>query len=195
MPSAYTEKLYNGEQDFKDFVLRTARGMGALIHMRDSSFDSPITLPEVSSYHRDRLEEAQQQLKKYESYTDEQWEAERDESYEEDFKRWREVEDKKNAREARYNDMIKKVNAWKAPTLEHTNFKKFMIDQLTESRNFDCHSLRRPVLMPVQDYKQDRLNKVLSDVTYHSEKYSEEIERVNERRKWIQQLIDSLEGI
>lgn len=194
MPSGYTAELYEGEQDFKDFVLTTARGMGALIHMRDSSFDAEITMPEVSSYHRERLQESQDALAAFESYSFDDWKDSRDAEYEESLARWEEVEESKQARLARYEDMLDKVWEWKAPTKEHGSFKSFMISQLEESKKFDCSNFPRPERQPVEDYRAMKMAKAHRDVAYHSEQLSDEIARVNERRKWIQQLLDSFDS-
>lgn len=192
MPSGYTAALYEGEQGFKDFVLTTARGMGALIHMRDTSLDAEITMPEVSDYHSKGLDKARADLKRYEKMDDAEWESLRDEEYEESKQRWNEVEAKRVAREERYNTMLAKVQAWEPPTPDHENFKKYMIDQINESRRFDCSSLHRPYLLPVEDFKQHKIDKVVRDINYHAEKMVEEYDRVKERREWIKALLDSL---
>lgn len=192
MPSGYTAALYDGEQDFKDFVLTTARGMGALIHMRDSSFDSEITMPEVSTYHRERLQESQDALAAFEAYDFDDWKAARDAEYEESLARWEEIEEVYQARRARYEDMLDKVWSWHPPTNDHVSFKQYMVDQLIESKKFDCTSFPRPERKTVEDYKDAKMARALRDVSYHSEQLNNEITRVNERRKWIQQLLDSL---
>lgn len=193
MPTGYTAELYDGEQSFKDFVLRTARGMMPLIHMRDHSLDAPVTLPEVSDYHRRRLAEAQDALAAFEAYSDEDWEAARDAEHEEAMRYWTESQEGVSARRARYETMVDKVWAWTAPTKEHSTFKTYMLNQLNESIKYDCSTYPKPELRPVEQYKEDKISKALRDVSYHSEEHSKEIERVQERRAWIQALLDSLD--
>lgn len=192
MPSGYTAALYEGEQDFRDFVLTTARGMGALIHMRDTSLDAEITLPEVSDYHPHQLEKAQAALKEYEGYSDEEWTALRDEEHERLMRSWLDSQKTALERRKRYDEMLYKVWAWLPPTDKHVSFKEYMIDQLTESKKFDCSTWNKPVLKSLEEYKEEKMGNALRDVSYHSNELIKERERVNERRKWIQALLDSL---
>ena len=62
MPSAYTAAVSDGI-DFKTFVLRCARAMGACVSMRDDPLDVPIPERfEPSDYHVRKTLEAEAQL-------------------------------------------------------------------------------------------------------------------------------------
>lgn len=192
MPSGYTAALYESEQDFKDFVLTAARAMGALIHMRDTSLDAEITLPEVSSYHKVALDRAQKELTLFTGIAEKEWERRRDEEHQTAMRKWFESQKTVLARRERYEDMLDKVWSWHPPSNDHVPFKQYMIDQLVESKKFDCSLWDKPKLPSVEEYKENKISKALRDITYHSEELRKETERVRERREWIKALLDSL---
>ena len=101
---------------------------------------------------------------------------------------------------ASYQKMLDKVNDWTPPTSEHEGLKKFMIEQLTNSLEFDCSN----------DYYQRELNNIKQltynqyvknmrasnkrDIEYHTNELKKDNERVDNRNAWISALYKSLEN-
>lgn len=129
MPTGFTAALYDGPQSFEQFVRNAARGMGAFIHLRDESWQTPLTYPE------DRTPEALAEFKealrarhrwtrmseneKYAAWSD-YVHAITDRDYDHS-----EFYDRRN----RFDAMIAKVQSVDVPEQLQT-FKQFMLDQL-----------------------------------------------------------------
>ena len=131
MPTGFTARLYDGEQEFKDFVRNAARGMGAFMHLREESWDKPLTYPEDDSPRR--LQGFKESLRdntrwrlsteeeKYqwwsEYYTNAVWEAEQ-----------RDVSEFLERRD-RFDRMTEQVANTEVPE-KLESFKEFMLQQL-----------------------------------------------------------------
>ncbi len=199
MPTGYTAPIYEGKEiTFAEFAMRAARGMGALITMRDQAAEAEI--PEViepSTYSRDRLAELEQQLAEYEQYSDTQW-AELEEAERlVDEERVKRARAESEALAERYNAMIAEVEAWSPPTLEHVNFKQFMLDQLTESRRFDCsdRSLEPIAPMSVHRFREQRFARIQRDIDYHATSWQDEQRHAADGTEWIRALRESLQVV
>ena len=83
MPTGYTCDVVSGKIDtFEKFALQCARAFGATITMRDDPFDAPIPEKfEPSDYNLKRLIEVKHELKRLQSLTAEQIEAECEAEY------------------------------------------------------------------------------------------------------------------
>jgi hypothetical protein len=200
MPTGYTSKLYEGEdQTFEDFAWSCARAFGALILMRDDPADAPIPEKfEPSSYHVEKLAEAERELAEFEAMgTAEQADLYLAECAENVAKRAEEVRKRRDLRE-RYEAMLWQVETWEPPTADHEGMKTFMVEQLKSSIDFDCHPGTDvyPARLPdrIEDWYDDRIKKLRWNVDYHRKSLAEEIERTNERNGWVSALRDSLDG-
>jgi len=195
MPTGYTAAVSDGEiTELAPFVMRLARGMGALIMMRDDDWDAPI--PEAfkpSTYNADKLSDARAERDRLRAMTmAECTAAAQAEAITFDL----ELDAAKNAhreKRERYADMIDKVEAWEdAPE----GIKEFGLQQLRESMEFDC---REPFTYwrerPSEDgatWKAERLAKVERDIMYHAKSQAEEEARTEGRNAWLAQLRQSL---
>lgn len=199
MPSGYTEKLYNGEQSFTDFVLRAARGMGAAIHQRDDG-EGYITHRTASDYHTEALEKANTEMIELDNRSHEEWvEAWRTKKQEiADYER--EYIEKRKAMQDRYLSMLGEVALWQPPTEEHEGLKQFMIDQLKQSLDFDTYYGResRPAYHDdtadgdVDDYMDRVYAQLERNIQYHLSEQVKEEERVRSQNEWVDQLALSL---
>lgn len=197
MPTGYTADVADGKvSDLKPFALRLARGMGALIMMRDYAWDAPIPERfEPSTYNAERLAEVQAERQRLYAMSDE--EAQREANAE--HAAWVESREKSRAehveRRKRYDAMLEKVRAWQgAPE----GIKEFGIEQLERGRDFDCpEPWRYWSEEPPKDgaaWKSAKLDKVAHDVQYHSAEHGKEVARTEGRNAWLAQLRLSLEG-
>lgn len=195
MPTGYTAAVADGTiTDLAPFVLQLARGMGALIMMRDEPWDAPIPERfEPSSYNADRLAEAKAERERLYALTDAEADAAARAQYDADCAaRDKYIADKKAQRE-RYDAMIVKVAAWDgAPE----GIKEFGLEQLTSGRDFDCREpftyWKEVTLLTGQEWRSNALAEVAKTIDYHAREDAAERERTEGRNAWIAQLRKSL---
>ena len=195
MPTGYTEDIYEGKDvSFSDFALKCARAFGACIEQRDDDLNDKPKLIEKTkdSYNIKKLEEA----KKWKKPT----KAEFDAYVKKQTAYYNEQIDKQNKLKASYQRMLDKANAWTPPTKEHEGLKKFMINQLTESMEFDCSNdyyqreLNNIKQLTYNEYVKDMRDRNKRDIEYHTNALKEDNERVDTRNAWISALYKSLEN-
>lgn len=197
MPSGYTSSIYEGENPtFKEFALKAARGMGAFIHQRDESLETGIRMREVDKHYPERLSKARVGLIKAQQMSTEdarigaarEFQEERDHAY------------KNNERAARlehdYRAMLMEVHEWHPPTPEHIGFKQFMVDQLTDSLNFDVHFIDEDAITQKspEEYKADQIQRAERELKWATESYELEVKNTNGSNQWASDLIESLNG-
>jgi len=194
MPTGYTLDLYNGKDvTFEEFVLKCARAFGALIDMRDESMDAPIPEQfEPSDYHLTELIKAKKRLEEAKKWNEKIAEQEAERAYHEALKKREEFVKKNKLIRKRYEDMLSKVREWKPPTPDHVDLKKFMIQQLEDSIEFDCFIPEMPQRLSGKEFKEQQIRKALDDIEYHEKEYAKEVNRVHERNKWLLLLRESL---
>lgn len=195
MPTGYTSKLYEGEdQTFPEFALACARAFGALILMRDDPPDAEI--PDEftpSTYHVDRLAEAEARLAEVKGWDDARAEREHRAAAQAFAQRDADERAKADARTARYEAMLAQVEEWSPPTTEHVGMKDFMRDQLTESIRFDSYSGPYGSVPPTPEaYRADEIARAERDIRYHTKEHAKEVQRAAERSAWVAALRGSL---
>ena len=198
MPTGYTSKIYNGEQQSgKEFIMTCARAFGALIEMRDEPNDAIITEEfQPSEYHKKELEKAKIELEKYKNMTIEQIQQKVNESYQEIIEQNKKYYNEGLELKNRYEKVLREVERWELPSSEHQNLKDFAMDQLNESIRFDCGHIKKYVeevkKETPEEYIQKQIDSCLWSINYHQENWDKEIKKTNERNLWIKQLRDSL---
>lgn len=200
MPTGYTSKLYDGEeQTFEDFAWTCARAFGALILMRDDPADAPIPEKfEPSAHYAERVETTARTLAEFEALTT----AEQADLYlaeqAENVARRAEQHRKRRELRERYEAMLWQVETWEPPTADHEQFKEFMVEQIKTSIDFDCHpgSDVWPKRLPdrIEEWYEDKLDYLRRDAERARESLAEEIERTKGRNAWIDALRGSLNG-
>lgn len=195
MPTGYTAAVVDGSlTELEPFIWQLARGMGALITMRDDPHDAPIPERfEPSDYNAKRLSEAQAERDRLYAMTDFDCEvAARMEATAYDERVAKHRAEKAEQRQ-RYQSMIDKVRAWQgAPE----GIKEFGLEQLARGMEFDCPE---PFTWyedrPSEDgsvWRSGKLAKVARDIEYHSAEDAKERARVDGRNAWLAQLRRSL---
>lgn len=197
MPTGYTSIVADNENfTFPEFAMRCARNFGALIMMRDEPLDAPIPEKfEPSDYYKNEYEKAKAA---YENFivnppSDEDLEKQYNEYVAHETERFAADSAEKDIKRRRYNAMLSKVLKWQPPTLEYEGLKKFMIDQLHDSIEFDC-SEYRPIISDREEYiARNRSGEYLKEeLDFYEKRWHEEIERTNSRNKWLKELRESL---
>ena len=167
------------------------------MHMREDNNNAEIRHREVSNYHLEQLDRVKEEFEKYEKFTDKEIQEAIDKSYEQSLKDQKDGLKRFEEGKQRYLDMLEKVENWEVPTEEHNNLKKFAIEQLESSLDFDYsdsmkkYYLQEPVKDNIEGYKKYKIKAYLKDIEYHSKGYREEIEGVEKNNIWIDNLIDS----
>lgn len=103
----------------------------------------------------------------------------------------------------RYANLMTQAALYQAPTPDHVNFQKFMIDQLLESAKYDCNTeyydekdkaamdaLR--TLTPEQ-WRDRKIEEYQNDLAYYQKHLREAKERSQQRQDWVRNLKRSLE--
>lgn len=200
MPTGYTADLYEGRaQTFEEFVLSCAHAFGALVLLRDEGMDSPIpTFEPQTKYDDEAIEKGLARIAEAASWTPEEATAAADADYEERLSSWRAYEAKKEAVRGRFEAMLQKVEAWKPPTNEHVELKKFMRDQLDQSISFDgtptafSESFGGSEHLTGEQHQANIIQRAEKEVTRARQHRAEEIERTASRNAWVTALRDSL---
>ena len=194
MPTGYTADVKDGKiTEFRDFALQCARAFGACIEMRDDPLSTPIPDEfKADNYHANRVVETMAELKRVESMSSVDVAAECEREYEEAAKRHRESVERTTETRNHYNAMLAKVVEWEPPSPAHVELKQFMIQQLTESRQFDCIESDPPKREAPADWRQRKMRRLTADLEYHATGDREEHERAASRTLWVRQLRESL---
>lgn len=195
MPTGYTAAVADGSiTDLQALAMQFARGMGALIMMRDEPHDAPIpdAFEPQTDYHDRELVTARARLAELEAM-DLAARAAACAAYNAKVEADNATEVAKTTEvRNRYNSMIAKVVKWNgAPE----GIKEFMLEQLRSGRDFDCPdnpTEYMPKTMSVADWYREELRKASWGIGYHEGERAKEIARTAERNAWLKQLRQSL---
>lgn len=197
MPTGYTDRIKD-DISFKEFVLSCARAFGALITMRDDSFDTPIPERfEPSDYHLKEQNKIKEEIEKVSKMDviDARHEARKDYDREISYAKKR-IDEMKGLKE-KYQSMIMKVRAWQPPTPDHIGLKEFMIEHIEKSIDWDCdikyYANQKIRLVSGEKWLSEKMSSLTRDLQYHIDEYIKECERVESRNQWIKGLRNSLE--
>lgn len=198
MPTGYTADIAK-DITFKQFVMRCARGIGALVTMRDEPWDAEIPERfEPSDYHQKKLEETHAELDRLNAMSVAELIEASTADYRTQLQSYRDYIAKEADLSAKYEAMLAKVNAWTPPTSDHVGMKDFMIEQITRSIKFDCGStywheqifaLKHETH---EEWKAKSVAKLQKDLAYHEDEHRKEVERTAARSAWVKALRSSL---
>jgi len=196
MPTGYTAAIAD-DITFNDFAMQCARAMGALVMMRDAPPGAPI--PErfdPSDYHTKAIIEAETNLLLLEAMSAADATEKAKLAFAEETEARNSAIHKNNSLRKKYTSMLKQVQAWEPPTPDHNGFKKFMVEQITGSIDFDCNNSyymeRKPILLSGKEWLERETAKAKKDLDYHTAENTKEIERTEGRNRWVKELRDSL---
>lgn len=192
MPTGYTADVQSGKiTDFNEYALQCARAFGACLMLRDEPMSSEIPTFKSSRYHIEARDQAVSDLAALDGMSLEECAALQAKEYDDAVayrdKRLAEIADERG----RYEAMLTKAKAFKAPTTEHEGYAMFLVSQLEESIKFDCGTEyhERPIeKLPVEQWRQERRANLEHDIDYHTKHQAEEDERTASRNEWVRQL-------
>lgn len=203
MPTGYTAGIIDGKTEtFQDFAKQCMKAFGACIHMRDENMDKEYEPRTPSDYHIKALEKAKKKLKQAETFTDAELIEMRTKELEESKKYHLESIAKTKVARAKLEEFLAKAIEFKAPTPEHEGLRKFMIEQLQSTIDFDgktdYHDKALPqVEMELKNIDANQIKFSLiadanKDIAYHLKEYKEELKRCAESNAWVETLLGSL---
>lgn len=198
MPTGYTANIKNGIS-FEAFALNCARAFGACITLRDEPGGGE-QIPESfapSDFYAKQLERAQEKLAWVKGLSPYACEQEADKEWKEREQRRLEMLKEKRDLRRQYENMLDHVRAWEPPTSEHVNLKKFMEEQITESIEFDCDESYYSQPAECQSgeaWRKKYVASLLTEIERAAREDKAEIERAEQRTKWINELRVSLNG-
>jgi hypothetical protein len=195
MATGYTYPVHDGEiTTFKEFASKCAHAFGALVEFRDCPSTNGLPEPSgPSNYHAEMYAKEKKEFSEKCNWTDVQWRiacAEANKKGIDDANR-RLAE--KEVCKQRYESMLAKVKGWTPPTEDHVGLKEFMIAQLQESIEWDTGYTITYTPLTVEEYKENILGLHVRNIDYHKNEMDKEIQRTEERKKWVSQLRDSLD--
>jgi hypothetical protein len=166
--------------------------MGATVMMRDQPLDQmpPERFDPHTEYYRERLATTKAEIERLRSLDAGQIEAEAEADYQQAVARVTESNAKSDDLRIRYQSMLDRVKAWAPPTDQHAGLRDFMLQQLTESLNFDCGLLDMPERSI--NWIGERLVDLTRDVVSMEHHLADEIRRTDERNKWLADLRTSV---
>lgn len=197
MATSYTADLNDGKQvTFEEFAMKCARAFGALVEMRDDPLDAPI--PDEfrpSNYHLEAIKAAEKRLSEVEKWSDARAEREAKKAYREELHSAKQYAEKNVKSGRAYTGMLKQVGKWVPPTKDHEGLKGFMVEQLTESLEFDClHTPTVPQQISGKQYRAQLIKNARRDIAYHTKESKSEVRCSRERSEWVRSLRQSLNG-
>lgn len=196
MPTGYTAAVVDGTiTDLRSFALQCARGMGALVTMRDDPWNAPIPERlEPSTYNADRLAEVQAELADLRAMGPAKWQQAADDELAERRAAYEKAKADNIEQRRRYDAMIALVEAWEgAPE----GLKPFMLEQLHTGRDFDCPAEWKWYGAPLDpmtgdEWKAQREQELMRQSAHHAAEHQKEVDRTEGRNAWIAQLRASL---
>ena len=194
MPTGYTADVQSGDvTDFPDFAMNCARAFGALIMMRDAPSDEIPDRFEPSDFNLKRKDQAETELARLNGMTEDEVKTARDFEEAERIADRKYRNDMKSEQEYRYKAMLAKVERWVPPTPDHIEMKKFMRDQLSKSIEFDCSpsTWNEQPLPPAKEWHEAQVRQAQIDIDYYADRHREEVERTENRNKWLADLRSS----
>jgi len=196
MPTGYTAQIADG-MTFDEFVWRCARGMGALIDMRDDPLSAHVPERfEPSPYHIEKQAAARAEIQRLLGLSMAEATAAAEQEFLAAQARHADAIREHDDLRMKYEVMLEKVRAWKPPTPDHEGMKKFMIEQLVSSIDFDCDNSyyleHPPHRLSGPDWLAEKISGAQHDDHYHTNEYTKEVERVECRNRWLKALRDSL---
>src|SRR6185437_719695 len=195
MPTGYTHEIYEGKDiTGKEFILKCARAFGATAIMRDEPLNKEIPLFQPSTFYLDSLENEKKELVEYQNIVLNELQLELDQSFEQEVKRYKERVKQYSELEARYTKVLNEVKQWIPTTDEHIKLKNYAIEQLEQSIKHDCNQkyLTYPTKTDANEWLKYRVDSCKKNIEHYENEWNEEVERTNERNKWVKDLKESL---
>ena len=197
MPTGLTAEIYEGKKlTLREFALRCAKQFSpAYSYEGDLPLDKPPVL-KASDYYKLAIKRTDEKLTRLEHLRKHIDEAEHIIEQERQDFILREEKRSKLLTELkqRYDTWIAEVEGWKVPE-EYKYLKDFMLEQLRESKRFDCTNvhIQEPQQMSAEEWLNDNFKHVYENLAYYREQLDEETEFYRMANKHLQGLYKAIE--
>ena len=189
MPTGYTAGVQDGTiKTFAEYALQCARAFGACLHQRDDPPSDKPKKAKPSRHHDDELAKARRALRDVLAMSTADRRSDWQDCERSRKKHAREQVQRNKQERERYEVMLAKSRAFIAPTSEHADFAKFLVDQLEQSIKFDCDGdywERQLEEVPFEKWIADKIARLERDVEYHASEHEKEITRVDSQNAWL----------
>ncbi len=203
MPTGYTAGILDGEiKTFPEFVKTCMRAFGATIHLRDEPLAKEYEPRVPSDYYSKNIAEKKDAISKYTSISDDEIITLEKGKLEGSKKYHLESIIKIKANRKKLIQMLMEAKRFVPPTSEHEEFKKFMIEQLTSTIDFDCKTeYHDEALIEIEtklsNLDAEKVRKELiaeaeKSLSYYLTENAEEIKRCEDANEWVAQLLESV---
>jgi len=192
--STFTQSIkYGAEMSAAEFIVGWAKLRGGLAHMREEPLDAPIRMLAMSPYRESALKRAKENLEKYKNMTLEEAEAAIEEGYQKSIEHQKVMDEQRALQKQKFVALMEEVNKWEPPTLQHLTIKEDALSDL-KSAIKDCECTPyEPEKMGAQEYIDMWVENYEKEVAYHEKTLADEKQAVEEKNKWIKDLLASVE--
>lgn len=203
MPTGYTSGILDGKIiTFEQYAKTCMRAMGACIHMRDDSFDTPYTERVPSDYHSKNVIEYQMKLIEINNMSDDQIIELETSNINSRIKQMQECIKNRKLDNALLEKFYYKALDYSPPTADHEGIKKFMIDQLRTTIDQDgnygyyqkclLESLDQLNNINPTKIREECILEYERQIDRHTIEYNKEVEGCNESNKWVKVFLESV---
>lgn len=194
MPTGYTAIFSDRDVSFREYALRCARAFGACILRHDDDMSEPPKHRVVLACYQNNVDRDTRELDRFLLLTPEQQLAEMEAKADQERYYRIKAHSELSELKVRLEKVLAQVKAWEPPTVEHENYKTFMVEQITKTLARDC-DLERDYLDPekvVVVTPEDHLSELKSRVDRSIKSRDEERARCEGANAWIDALYASL---
>lgn len=192
MSNVYTSAIEERDVTIQEFARSCARAFLAFGLVSDNAFGAPIRIREPDDHHAKGIEKATDDLKRAVTMTDEEAEQEAAEHYDTALRNYEQNKAKQDAILARYDRMLKDVQAWDAPET-HSGLHNFMIEQIQASMRY-IYVPKPPTRMSGAEYREVLVSCAQHSLRYHTHEQAQELEYLRAKREWVDALEQSLQN-
>ena len=205
MPTGYTAYIKDGDiTTGKEFLKLCTRAFGIAIDLKDEPLSVPTpTHFEPDPYYKKNYEKTAKVRDKMRQLTFEEAKQQIIDKYNEDVTCAKKSLDRYKSEDEKYLKVRNEVASWIPPTSEHEELKRFALNQIDISMNTDYYKYCEEKLNKELDISDDAVCKYINDINEFYEKdverayqgWQEELKRVADKNKWMEQFLDSLANI
>lgn len=204
MPTGYTAGILDGSiKDFKSFAKLCIRNFCATIHMRDEDLNVEYKKAEPSKYHLEQIAKYKNEITRLKKISDSDLFSDYENGIKEEIK----YHNNKIIEIQQYRKTLEEILieaiSFNPPTEGHFGYKKFMIEQLKSTIAHDCdteyhyckvNKLKEKLSdVNIDEVRNYLINKAEKDYKYHKEQYRDDIKRCDDRNKWVEQVLETLD--